>query len=244
MKPDEIQRLLLQAIQDTLPSPNASVQDSVIAERTGLPVQDVQDHLELLEAEEKVKLSNLLSGEVSVFLEPRGRLALKGSPKVKGSEGLTPPVEVQESLARFRADHPNLAKVAFIMMRFGQTVLHEKVVKGIKSALEPHGITGLRADDKQYHDDLFSNILTYIYGCGMGIAVFERIESDEFNPNVSLEVGYMMAIKRPVCLLKDRTLRALPSDLVGRLYKPFDPLDPIKSIPPVLRQWLGDKGLG
>ena len=86
--------------------------------------------------------------------------------------------------------------------------------------------------------------MTYIYGCGMGIAVFERIESDDFNLNVSLEVGYMMAMKRPVCLLKDRTLRALPSDLVGRLYKPFDLQDPSKSIPPVLRQWLKDKGLG
>lgn len=53
----------------------------------------------------------------------------------------------------------------------------------------------------------------------------------------------MMALKRPVCLLKDKTLRELPSDLVGRLYKPFDPQDPNKSIPPVLRQWLGDKGL-
>ena len=154
------------------------------------------------------------------------------------------PSEIQESLARFRADHPDEAKVAFVMMRFGQTGLHEKIVKGIKSALEPHGITGLRADDKQYHDDLFSNILTYLHGCGMGIAVFERIESDEFNPNVSLEVGYMMALRRPVCLLKDKTLRSLPSDLVGRLYKPFDPQDPTRSIPPVLRQWLTDKRLG
>ena len=42
----------------------------------------------------------------------------------------------------------------------------------------------------------------------------------------------MMAMKRPVCLLKDRTLRALPSDLVGRLYKPFDLQDPNESMLP------------
>ena len=77
----------------------------------------------------------------------------------------------------------------------------------------------------------------------MGIAVFERIESDDFNPNVSLEVDYMMATGRPVCLLKDKTLRALPSDLVGRLYKSFDAQDPNDLISTVLRQWVGDKGL-
>ncbi len=128
------------------------------------------------------------------------------------------------------------------MMRFGQTSLHEKVVNGIKLALEPNGIAGLRADDKQYHDDLFDNILTFIYGCGLGIAVLERIETDDFNPNVSLEIGYMMAIRKPVCLLKDKTCDQR-SDLVGRLYKPFDPQDPIRSIPPVLHKWLADKQL-
>ena len=35
------------------------------------------------------------------------------------------------------------------MMRFGQSGLHEKFVEGIGSALEPHGIVGLRADHKQ-----------------------------------------------------------------------------------------------
>ena len=86
-------------------------------------------------------------------------------------------------------------------------------------------------------------MLTCIHGCVMGIAVFERIELDDFTPDVSLEVGYMMTMKRPACLIKDKTLLALPSELVGRLYKPIEPQDPDKSMPPVLRQWLKDKGL-
>ena len=75
------------------------------------------------------------------------------------------------------------------MMRFGNTTARGNIVAAIKAALDPQGIAVLRADDKQYHDDLFPNVLTYIYGCRFGIAVFERIETEQFNPNVALEVA-------------------------------------------------------
>jgi nucleoside 2-deoxyribosyltransferase len=75
----------------------------------------------------------------------------------------------------------------------------------------------------------------------MSVAVFERIEADEFNPNVSFEVGYMKALNKPVCLLKDKTMRTLPTDLLGELYKSFDPQDPHGSIPGELEKWLKDK---
>lgn len=158
--------------------------------------------------------------------------------------GVTPthiPPDVQASLRDFRLDHPDPKKVAFIMMKFGATPAHDKIVQGIRNALTPHGISAVRADDKDYHSDLYPNVLTYIYGCGFGIAVFERIEREDFNPNVSLEVGYIIALSKHVCLLKDRTLTALHTDLVGKLYKTFDPQDPIASIPPVLTKWMQDR---
>jgi len=148
---------------------------------------------------------------------------------------LEPPTAIQESLAHFKDDYPDPNKVAFIMMRFGETKAHDEIVKAIRSALDSHGIDGIRADDKQYHDDLFSNVMTYLYGCGFGITVFERIEADDFNPNVSLEVGYMLALNKPVCLLKDKTIKILQTDLVGKLYKEFDPQDPIKGHNPKIQ---------
>lgn len=235
----DIQTLILSAIDE---GRGQNVGDSEIAEKTGLDLQIVRDHLDLFDDEDMLVLSKPLDGSRAARLKARGRLALEEKRTMREPKDVCP-VEIQESVARFRVEHPCEPKVAFIMMRFGQTGLHDKVVKAIKSALEPHGITGLRADDRQFHDDLFANILTYIFGCGIGIAVFERIESDEFNPNVSLEVGYMMALRKPVCLLKDKNLKSLQSDLVGKLYKPFDTQDPIKSIPPMLRQWLTDKGM-
>jgi nucleoside 2-deoxyribosyltransferase len=153
------------------------------------------------------------------------------------------PAEISESIKRFRRDFPSPQKVAFIMMRYGKTKAHNEIVSGLGSELAKHGIEAVRADQKEYHDDLFWNILTYLHGCDFGIAVFERIELEEFNPNVALEVGYLMALKKPILLLKDHTLRNLTTDLIGKLYKTFDPQPISGSLGPEVNRWLKDKGL-
>jgi hypothetical protein len=145
------------------------------------------------------------------------------NPGVLGMTPMHAPPEIQQSIREFRLDHPDPSKVAFLMMKYGKTKAHSNIVDGINQALTSHGIVAVRADEKDYHADLYPNILTYIYGCGFGIAVFERIEQDDFNPNVSLEVGYMIALGKKVCLLKDQTLPKLHTDLVSKLYKEFDP---------------------
>lgn len=162
-------------------------------------------------------------------------------PKAIMVEQSMPDAQIQESLEKFRTDHPDPNHVAFIMMKFGNTRAHEAIVKVIRSHLQNFGITGLRADDKYYHDDLLQNVLTYIHGSSFGIAVFERLESDDFNENVSLELGYMMALRKPVCLLRDKTIPALQTDLIGRLYISFDTQDPTGTIPQVLEKWLAGK---
>ncbi len=153
------------------------------------------------------------------------------------------PTEIRESLHAFREKYPDPSRVAFIIMRFGKTPAHARIVSGIKTALLKHGITALRADDFEFHGDLFLNILTYIYGCGFAVAFFERIQSDDPNPNVALEVGYMLALRKNVCLFKDQTLKALPTDLISKLYRDFDQSDPDQSIPAPLENWLISKGI-
>jgi nucleoside 2-deoxyribosyltransferase len=153
------------------------------------------------------------------------------------------PLHIRESLQRFRADYPDPATVAFILMPFGKTKAYEQIGQAIKNGLAAHGITGIRADDKEYHEDLFPNVLTYMHGCGMGVAVFERIEKENFNPNVSLEVGYMYAMRKPLCLLKDQRLTQLHADLMGKLYREFDTYAPGDTIPSQITQWLNDRAL-
>lgn len=150
--------------------------------------------------------------------------------------------EIAKEIEAFNADHKN-EKTAFIIMQFSKTPAHDKIVLVIKETLKKHGIIGLRADDKEYADDLFANIKTYMHCCDFGIGVFERILEDNFNPNVSIEVGYMMGLRKNVCLLKDQTLKNLPTDLMGKLYKQFDPQDVEKTLPDQIEKWIKDKGI-
>ena len=168
---------------------------------------------------------------------------LTPSTMVAMNDATIAPIEITESLGRLRLDHPDERKVAFIMMKFGTTPAHAAILQAIRGVLKERGISGLRADERQYHDDLFPNVMTYMHGCAFGIAVFERLEANDFNPNVSLEVGYMMASRKAVCLLKDKTLPTLHTDLVGKIYRTFDPQTPTATIPEQLRQWMDDHGI-
>jgi hypothetical protein len=151
--------------------------------------------------------------------------------------------ELRPFWERFWGEHRQPEKCGFLMMKFDNTKLHPAIVDAIKGSCAGFGIDVFRADDRTYADDLLSNIRTYMHGCGFGIAVYERLVADDFNPNVSLEVGYMMALGKPVLFLKDKTLGFLHTDLVGRLYETFDVQSPHETIPPVIEKWLKDKSI-
>jgi nucleoside 2-deoxyribosyltransferase/protein-tyrosine-phosphatase len=140
-------------------------------------------------------------------------------------------------------DYPKANSNVFIMMRFCATKEHNEILQEVREALRYYGLNGLRADDKNYAESIWTNIKSYLDACDMGIAVFEQIEDNDFNPNVSLELGYMMAQKKHVLLLKENRLKALPTDVVGNLYKPFDSHNLSSSIRPSILQWLRDIGV-
>lgn len=151
------------------------------------------------------------------------------------------PDELQTPLKRFKKDFGIDSKCAFLMMKFEDTPIQKELIEVLKSHLLEKGIHLLRADDKWYADELLPNIKTYMHGCSFGIALFDRVKTEYFNPNVSLEIGYMMALSKPVLLLKDNTMTSLPSDLVGNLYHEYDFQNPKGTIPLALDKWIKDK---
>src|SRR5207237_3872559 len=124
--------------------------------------------------------------------------------------------------------------------RFNGVKPVKQIVSVIKSTADKHGLVVIRADEIEFHSDLFGNVRTLLHGCGFGIAVYDRIETNEANANVGLEVGYLMAMNKPVLLLKDQTVAALQSDLTGKLYKIFNPPDPKATIPNQVTDWIED----
>lgn len=153
------------------------------------------------------------------------------------------PSEITQSLKRLRQRYPDTTKLGFLIMRFTEGEPFSRIVKVIKDTAKKHGLVVLRANDIQIHSDLWGNVRTLLHGCGFGIAIYERIDQEEPNANVGLEVGYLMAMNKPVLLLKDKTVKALQSDLAGKLYVPFAPHSPETSIPEQLTGWLRDNGL-
>lgn len=147
---------------------------------------------------------------------------------------------LKPTIDKIKFDYPG-KRLAFIMMPFFQNKQYDEIVIAIKNTLNKYNIVGLRADDKEYADNLFDNIMSYVYAADFGIAVFERLNDEYFNPNVSLEVGYVMGLNKQVCLLKEKTLKGLHTDLVGKLYRPFDIFNISSTIDKELTKWLQDK---
>lgn len=183
---------------------------------------------------------NILNGMSAQYVN--SVLQAQSKPEKQPSEESINNPEIASGLEKIRKDYPFGTRIAFIIMKFGSTSVHQQMIQDIKDGLSKHGIVGLRADDKEYMDDLFLNVKVYMHACDFGIAVYERIISDDFNPNVSLEVGYLFGMKKPVMLLKDQTLKALNTDLTGKLYKEFDTTKTKESINTSIEKWLKDKG--
>lgn len=141
-------------------------------------------------------------------------------------------------LRKFLEDHPEPSRNVFIMMRFSDSPQMREIHEAIVAGLAEHGLNAVRADDRDYTGEVWSNIEVYLTGCQYGIAVFEDIEKRDFNPNVSLELGYLMGRAKRSLLLKEKRLPNMPSDVVHRLYKEFDGFDIANSIKREIGIWI------
>ncbi len=127
---------------------------------------------------------------------------------------------------------------AFIIMPFDKelNVVHENIVR----ILEAYGFKALRADNYNFEENVWDNIKIYLDCCLFGIAIFDKSLKQKYNPNVALEVGYLIASEKKVCLLKDKNLEKMPSDLLARLYQEYDNSDLATSLSCALNKWLSE----
>ena len=143
----------------------------------------------------------------------------------------------------FLRDHPTVDNNVFLMMRFRGGEQYDEIHKAICDGMAKYGLTVLRADDKDYTGDLWENVCLYMLGCRYGVAVFEEIDVREFNPNVALELGFMIAHNKRCLLIKDQRMPRMPTDIVGKLYKEFDTYAITSSMSQAIDRWAGDVDL-
>ncbi len=151
---------------------------------------------------------------------------------------------LESYLRNFLKDNPDTEKNIFLIMRFKGEPPFRRIVEIIRQSCLERGLKVLRADEKEYTDDLWDNVLTYMYGCDSAIAVFDQINARDFNPNVALEAGFFYARCKPVLLLKDIAIPAMPSDIAGRIYRGFNTYDPEGTLAPQVEKWLHDYAIG
>jgi hypothetical protein len=71
----------------------------------------------------------------------------------------------------------------------------EPIIAAIRQTLSSHGLEALLATETWDYENVLVNVKTYMWGCGFGIAVFDKHATEQFKPNVALELGYMMALQ-------------------------------------------------
>lgn len=147
-------------------------------------------------------------------------------------------------LRKFYQDHPVFERNIFLIMRFQDQLPFPELVAIIRDECAKRNLNVLRADDKEYTDDLWDNVMTYLYGCSAAIALFDHINYRDFNPNVALEVGFLLAQRKRVLLLKDQAIPVMPTDLIGRIYRSFNTYAPRETIPSQITKWLTDYKMG
>lgn len=134
----------------------------------------------------------------------------------------------------------------FGMTRFPDDTGDDPVEAALSAARQQVERRGLRfhlASDRAMSDDLWTNVAAHMWASRYGIAIFEDRRGRGLNYNLTIEVGGMVITGRRCLLLKDSSIKSMPTDLVGMIYKPVD-LDDPTTVSQAVDDWLiNDLGL-
>ena len=148
-------------------------------------------------------------------------------------------VGYKDEIEVFLKKHPYERNV-FLMMAFRDAT--KRLRTSIRSVCAKFKLYLVIADEQRIiENDLNSNVLACLLGCKYGIAVFSRPESQQMiNPNVAYELGMMHREDKICLILKDRRLRALPTDLISYLYTEYSAGDR-QSLVSQVELWIQDR---
>lgn len=133
-------------------------------------------------------------------------------------------------------------KNVFVIMRYGAEPPFAEIENTITETLQRFGLKAVLARDVGFHQQLWNNVRFCMDHSRYAIIVFERILDPAYNPNVAIELGYMMGLKRPRLILKDHSIQVLPTDIIGQLYTEFNSYRAKETIAVAIERWLEKLG--
>lgn len=137
----------------------------------------------------------------------------------------------------FLLENPYIDRNVFVMMPFSSDASND-IYEAIESSLIHHGLIPLRADKQSFAPQVWWNVVTYMIGSSYGIVVYEQTGKIPFNPNISIEAGFMSALDKPVLFLANDYLSELPVDFSGHIFKVFSPRDIKKTVSSSISEWV------
>jgi hypothetical protein len=114
-----------------------------------------------------------------------------------------------------------------------------RVIQAVRQAVD--GCNGHRsylASDKDWQPSLWDNVETYLMACGKAVAIVESKYSQELNPNVTMEWGWMRGTERRVLFLVEKTFDKTRADLSGLTREEFDWDNPEAEIAAAVKKFL------
>lgn len=137
----------------------------------------------------------------------------------------------------FLDEYPHIDRNVFVVMPFS-TEASKEIYQAINKSLNDHGLIPLRADKQSFAPALWWNVVTYMIGSSYGVVVYEPTETIAFNPNVSIEAGFMSALDKQVLFLSNGYQKSLPVDFSGHLFKIFSASKIQDSITSAISDWV------
>ena len=110
-------------------------------------------------------------------------------------------------------------KNCFVMVSYRKRL--DALIQAVKDELVQLELNPVVARDHALTNDLY-NPIACLLCCSYGVAIFDRAETAQMhNPNVVYELGMMQLLKRRCVILKHRSLKKMPTDLLSTLYEEY-----------------------
>ena len=141
----------------------------------------------------------------------------------------------------------NFDRNVFIITPFRSDARYVSAIETMKRELEKQNFKGWTADELDLGEDLWVSVRCFMHACRYAIALITadekqhgekvQIRADVYNPNVIAEAGYMLGQGKKVLLLKDNRVR-LPTDWLGKLFRPINFANPAPEITDAIGRWI------
>lgn len=149
------------------------------------------------------------------------------------------PVGAAPGLSRI-LDRAHFEQNVMLITRFpkGPEDHFAQLISKLRDAVAEHGLMLQVVSDRMAEDTLWANVVTYMWACKYAIVLMDSADG-VLNSNVLIEIGGMLMTGRRCAILRDTSVPAMPSDLVGHIYKPVDLSDHEASVAEI-HKWIRD----